>query len=178
MANQVGDNAARATMAWRNATEDAGNFIDTLMQEYGWTTPGADGLYSTTNAADAFDPNNIMSFGEDGTANVDASRVAQLTSGGQYGAKGTFADIARGGASQEAEAIQAARSRGLGTGGLAKQQRQLSETMTGQQTSAASADLLRTVMQQYGGVRRAFSGVKQGQTLDAIMSGQTGSQYV
>lgn len=177
MPNQIPDNAARATMAWRGATEDAGNFIDSLMQQYGWTTPGADGLYSTTNAADAFDPNNIMSFGEDGTANVDAARVAKLTSGGQYGGKGVFADIAKGGASQEAQAIQEARGRGL-TGGLARQQRQLAETMTGQQMTGASADLIRALMQQYSGVGRAFSGVKQGQALDAIASGQIGSQYV
>lgn len=178
MANQIPDNAARATMAWRGATEDAGNFIDSLMQQYGWSTPGADGLYSTTNAADAFDPNNIMSFGQDGTANVDASRVAKLTSGGQYGGKGQFADIARGGAVQGAQAIQESRSRGLVGGGLAKQQRQLAQSVAGQQMSGASADLMRTLMQQYGGVGKAFSGVKQGQTLDAIASGQIGSQYV
>lgn len=177
MANQIPDNAARATMAWRGATEDAGNFIDDLMQQYGWTMSGPDGTYSTTTAGDAFDPNNIMRFGSDGGATVDTARIAQQTASGQYGAKGVFADIARGGATQEAEAIQAARGRGL-TGGLARQQRQLAESLTSTQMGGASADLLKAIMGQYAGVGKAFSGVKQGQVLDALAYGQMGSQYV
>lgn len=178
MANQVGDNAARATMAWRSATEDAGNFIDDLMQQYGWTMPSSDGKYSTMAAGDAFDPNNVMSFGSDGGATVDTARIAQQTAGGQYGGRGLFADIARGGASQEAQAIQEARGRGLMKGGLARQQRQLAEYTSGQQMSQASADLLKAIMGQYSGVGKAFSGVKQGQVLDALAAGQIGSQYV
>jgi hypothetical protein len=179
MANDLTSNAAGAAMAWRSATEDAGNFIDSMMQDYGWTMAGPDGTYSTINAGDAFDPNNIMSFGEGGRANVDASKVAALTSGGKYGGQGVFADIMRSGGSEEASAVSQAMSRGLGTGsGLAKQQRALAEDITSKNAGLASADLFKKLFAQYGGVGKSYSNLYQAQIGDAASGAQSGSQYV
>ena len=131
----IQDNATNAAMAWASATKDAGNFIDSLMMEYGWTMPGPDGTYSTIAAADAFDPNNVMQFSETGQAIYDPSRVK--TSGGQIGGKGIFSDILRGGGTQEAEIVQDVRGRGIMQGGLAKQARQLAEDLATQKTGQA-----------------------------------------
>jgi len=172
-------NAASAAMAFRGATEDAGNYIDSLMQDYGWTMPGADGTYSTVNAGDAFDPNNVMSFGEGGRANVDASAIAAQAASGKYGGKGVFSDIMRSGGSQEADAVSQAMNRGLGTGsGLAKQQRALAEDMTTKNSGLASADLFKKLFGQYGGVRKSYSDLYAAQVGDASNAAITGSQYV
>lgn len=178
MAGTIADNASAAAMAFRGATEDAGNFIDSLMQQYGWTMAGPDGSYSTIAAGDAFDPNNIMSFGSDGGATVDTARIAQQTAGGQMGGKGVFSDILRTGGAEEAQAMADIRSRGLGRGGLAAQQQQLAEYTTGQRSSQASADLLKALMGQYSGVGRSYRNLLGAQVQDSIGYGQTGSQYV
>lgn len=177
--SELGSNAANAALAWRGATEDAGNYIDSMMQEYGWTMAGPDGTYSTINSGDAFDPNNIMSFGEQGQATVDPNRIAELTSGGKYGGQGVFSDIMRSGGSEEASMVSSARQRGLGTqSGIAKQQRALAEDMASKNMGKASSDLFKQLFGQYGGVRRSYSNLYSAQVGDAITGAQTGSQYV
>jgi hypothetical protein len=175
----LSDNALRAGMAFTQATEDAGNYIDSMMQEYGWTMPGADGTYSTVNAGDAFDPNNMLQFGENGNATVNADALAQQAATGKYGGKGLFSDVARTGGSEEASAVSQAMGRGLGTGsGLAKQQRSLAEDITAKNMGLTSEDMFKRLFGQYGTVRGAYKNVNQGKVLDDIANGVTGSGYV
>lgn len=176
MANEVTGNAVNAAMAFRSATEDAGNFIDNLMSQYGWTMPGPNGEYSTIAAGDAFDPNNVMQFSETGKAVYDPTKAR--TMGGQISTKGVFADILRGGATEEAQAVQDVRNRGIMQGGLARQARQLAEDLATQKTGQASGELFNAIFGQYGNVGRAYGNLNQQQVLDYITSGQTGAQYV
>lgn len=169
-------NATSAAMAFSTATEDAGNYIDQLMSDYGWTMPGADGSYSTWAAGDAFDPNNIMQFNQDGTASYDPNKI--MTSGGKIGGKGIFSDILRGGGAEEAQAYEQARSRGIARGGLAQQARQLAEDLATQKTGQASGELFNAIFGQYGGVRRAYGNLNQQQVIDYLTGAQTNSQYV
>ena len=178
MADGIQGNATSAAMAFRSATEDAGNFIDNLMYQYGWTMPGPDGSYSTVAAGDAFDPNNIMQFGQDGHATMDMAKIAHQTAGGQMGGKGIFSDIMRGGGAQEAQAISEARGRGIAQGGLAQQARQLAENLTTQKSGKASEELFNAIYGQYGNVRGAYGNLTQQQVLDLLTSGQNQSNTI
>lgn len=174
----LADNTNAAAMAFVGATEDAGNYIDSLMNQYGWTMPGSDGSYSVINSGNAFDPNNIMSFGDKGGATIDMARIANQTASGKFGGRGIFADIARGGATQEAQTVADLSSRGLGQGGLAEQQRALAEYTTNQQTGQASSELFNKLLAQYVGVKKAYQGSLGSNVTGSINSAISGSQYV
>ena len=164
----IANNAARAGLAFAGATADAGNYIDNLMSQYGWQTPGADGSYTSINAANAFDPNNIMSFGEGGVSNINAGRIAEQASGGRFGGKGVFADVTRTGASSEGDVVSQLQSRGLGAGsGIANQQRMLAESMTDTNMGAASNDLFNQLSGQYSGVQKSYSNVESARVQDS-----------
>lgn len=172
----IESNATNAAMAFRYATEDAGNYIDQVMSDYGWTMPGADGTYSTIAAGDAFDPNNVMQFGQDGKAIFDPTKIK--TSGGQIGGKGIFSDILRGGGAEEAQVIEQARGRGIMQGGLAQQARQLAEDLATQKTSQASSEMFKAIFGTYGNVGRSYGNLTQQQVMDYLTGAQTNSQYV
>lgn len=174
--NDLTGNATSAGIAWANATKDAGNYIDSLMNQYGWTMPDASGNYTTYAAGDAFDPNNVMSFDSKGNAVYDPSKA--MTGGGRIGAKGVFSDILRGGGAEEAQVAEQARSRGIMQGGLAQQARQLAEDLAKKKTGQASGELFNAIFGQYGNVAGAYDTLTQQQVLDAITGAQTGSQYV
>lgn len=168
MSTQIASNAARAGLAFAGATADAGNYIDSLMSQYGWQTPGADGSYTSTNAANAFDPNNIMSFGEGGVSNINAGKIAEQASGGRFGGKGVFSDITRTGASSEGDVVSQLQSRGLGTGsGIANQQRMLAESMTDTNIGGASNELFNQLSGQYGNVQKSYSNVEAARVQDS-----------
>jgi hypothetical protein len=164
---QVADNATRATMAYRGAVEDYGNFIDTTMRQYGWSMPGADGNYSVRNAQNAFDPDQVIQFDSSGKPVFDQEAVLARTRGGQYGTQGLFAQTAQAGAAREAEARLGARSRGLAGGGLMTQQERLAETMAGEEMGQASATFLSDVMGKYMGLGKRYEDVAVAEAEDA-----------
>jgi hypothetical protein len=166
----VADNAIRATMAYQGAVEDYGNFIDSTMRQYGWTMPDASGQYSVQGAQDAFDPNRVIQFDESGKPTFDAERIASMTSGGQYGTTGTFAETAQAGAASEATARAEARMRGFGRGsGLSRQAEVESEDATRRAMGEVSAGLFGDVFAKYGGLGRLYQDVAVGEATDAAI---------
>ena len=171
--------AVDTAMLFANATEDAGNFVDSMMSQYGWTMPGADGQYSTTNAGDAFDPNNIMSFDPQGNSTIDMSRAAKGGAGGQISNKGLFSDVIRAGASEVGEAMSAGRGRGLGRGsGLNTQSTNLAKYVSAQNLGKTSDKFFKDLNAQYGNVRRAASNTYAGLGTSQINAALTGAGFV
>jgi hypothetical protein len=160
MAVSLPQAAVGASVAFRQAVEDAGNAVDSMMMQYGWQMPGANGQYSTTAAGDAFDPNNVLSFDDQGKAVQTAP-----TGMGQYGTTGLFAESAQQTAAEEAEARLAARTSGI-TGGLARQRERLSETLGAQRMGGLSAQLFGGLGQQYADVGRSYLDVLTGRAQD------------
>lgn len=158
-------NALQAGLAYRQAVEDAGNAVDQMMVQYGWQMPGTGGEYSTIAAGDAYDPDKVLQFDDQGKA-----IMTMPTTGGQYGTTGLFAQSAQETAAEEAEARLGARVSGI-TGGLARQRERLSETLGGQRMGALSGQLFAGIGQQYGTVRSAYGDVLSARTTDATTAG-------
>jgi len=163
-------NALQAGLAYRQAVEDAGNAVDQMMVQYGWQMPGAGGQYSTTAAGDAFDPDKVLQFDDEGKA-----IMTQPTALGQYGTTGLFAQSTQETASEEAEARLGSRMSGI-TGGLARQRERLSETLGGQRMGALSSQLFGGIGQQYGTVRSAYGDLLSARVTDATVGGTAQSE--
>ena len=171
MANEVGNNAINAALAYRSAVEDYGNFIDNTMRQFGWQTKGTDGQYSVLNAQNAFDPDRIVQFDSTGSPYTDTAAVMQAASGGQYGTTGAFAQAAQKGASEEAATLLGGRMHGFGKGsGLMSQQRQLAEATTNAQMSGLSSQLMSGLFSKYAGLGKQYQNVTAGQAQDAASS--------
>jgi hypothetical protein len=171
MANEVGNNAINAALAYRSAVEDYGNFIDNTMRQFGWQTKGTDGGYSTLNAQNAFDPDRIVQFDSTGSPYVDTNAIIQATSEGQYGTTGAFAQAAQQGASQEAQAALQGRMGGFGKGsGLMSQQRQLAEAATKGQMSNLSSQFASGLFSKYANLGKQYQNVAAGQAQDTASS--------
>lgn len=119
-------NASNAAVAYADALNQARNTTNMLFRQYGFVMPGSDG-YSVENAQSAFDPNKLFSST---TGQVDPEAVKLLAGQMQMGGKGRMADIQRGGAGMEAEAVAASRAAGISGGGLMEQRRRLAEAQT------------------------------------------------
>jgi hypothetical protein len=130
--------AGQAAVAYQDALNQARNTQNALLRQYGFTAPGVGGEYSVEAAQRAFDPNVLF---DKATGGIDQARLQQLAGGLRMGTSGVFGEIARGGASAEAEAVLASRTAGL-RGGLAEQRRRLAETQTATQTSQAQQEFL------------------------------------
>jgi hypothetical protein len=166
----VADNAIRASMAYRGAVEDYGNFIDTTMRQYGWTMPDSSGQYSVQGAQDAFDPDRVIQYDTSGKPTFDLERVAAQTSGGQYGTTGLFAETAQESAAQEADVRMAARGRGFGAGsGLSRQAELAAETQAGRAMGQVSAGLFSDIFSRYGNLGRLYGDVATGEVTDALI---------
>jgi hypothetical protein len=161
----VPSSALQAGLAYRQAVEDAGNAVDQMMMQYGWQMPGAGGQYSTTAAGDAYDPDKVLQFDDQGKA-----IMTMPTAGGQYGTTGLFAQSAQETAAEEAEARLGARVSGI-TGGLARQRERLSETLGAGRMGALSGQLFAGLGQQYGTVRGAYGDVLSARATDATTAG-------
>jgi hypothetical protein len=169
----VADNAMRAGLAYRGAVEDYGNFIDSAMREYGWTSRDASGNYSVKGAQDAFDPDQLIQYDAAGRPTFDQAALLERTSGGQYGTTGLFASTAQAGAAAEAQARAGVRGRGITGGGLAAQQERLAETMTQSEMGGVSGALFSDIMSRYKGLGKAYEDVRAGEVTDAaIIAGQ------
>lgn len=167
----VANSAINAALAYRNAVEDYGNFIDNTMRQYGWQTKGADGQYSTLNAQDAFDPDRIIQFDSSGSPQIDTQAITAATSGGQYGSSGLFAQEAQRGAAEEAGLLTAMQSHGFGRGsGLFAQQRKLAEQQSQARMSGLSSQMLSSLFSKYASLGKTYSNVSAGQVQDSIAS--------
>ena len=158
-------NAIQGSIAFRQAVEDAGNAVDQMMMQYGWQTPGAGGQYSSIAAGDAYDPDKVLSFDDQGKAVMTMPTV-----GGQYGTTGLFAQSAQETAAEEAQARLGMRASGI-TGGLARQREVLSESLGRERMGALSGQLFAGLGQQYGGVRTSYGNLLAAQVEDATTAG-------
>jgi hypothetical protein len=165
----VANNAMNAALAYRQAVEEYGNFVDSAMRQYGWTMPDASGQYSVQGAQDAFDPDRVIQYDTSGKPVFNVAETVARTAGGQYGTTGLFAQTAQESAAQEAEARAAARGRGL-RGGVASQQERLAETLAGRQMGTVSAGLFQDVFARYGGLGKAYQQIAVGEATDAAIN--------
>lgn len=172
------ENAVMAAMAYRQAVEDAGNFVDQQMRQYGWTAPDASGVYSTMGAQDAFDPDRVIQFDAFGAPVVDAAQVMQSTQRGQYGTTGLFAETAQQAAAQEADIMAGERMRGFGRGsGLSGQRQRFAETTAARQMGTLSSRFLQDLMRQYQGLTRTYQGVAAGAAQGATSAAGRQAQF-
>lgn len=130
--------AGQAAVAYQDALNQARNTQNALLRQYGFTMMGPTGDYSVETAQRAFDPNVLF---DRATGGIDQAKLAELAKGLTVGTGGLFGEIARGGASAEAEAALGARAAGL-RGGLAQQRRQLAEAQAAQQLTEAKGQAL------------------------------------
>lgn len=167
----VTESAYNAAIAYRQAVEDAGNFIDQQMRQYGWTAPGADGQYSVLNAQNAFDPDRVIQFDQSGAPMVDTASIAAATRGGQYGTSGLFAQTAQQLVGQAAEARLEESQRGFGRGsGLTQQRKMAAETFAQERMGALSNQFLQNVLGRYQGLTKQFQNVSAGAAQGAAAS--------
>lgn len=146
-------NAIQGGLAFNAALGDARNFVNEAFARYGWQMPTATGSYTSAAAGEAFDPNLTLSF-DPNTGAMTSKMPTQAT--GQYGTTGLFAETAQAGASGEADVTSELRSRGIMTGGLAGQRRQLAETMAGKQMGQVSSELFGGISEAYGNVGQSY----------------------
>lgn len=158
-------NAIQGGLAFNAALGDARNFANEAFARYGWQFPTASGTYSTKAAGEAFDPELTLSF-DPNTGEMTTKTPSEAL--GQYGTTGLFAETAQAGASGEADVTSELRGRGIMTGGLAGQRRQLAETMAGKQMGQVSSEL-------FGGIGQAYENVGQSY-LDYLIGKTTGEQ--
>ena len=167
----VSEGAYNAAMAYRMAVQDAGNFIDQQMRQYGWTAPGADGKYSVLNAQNAFDPDRVIQFDQSGAPMVDTAAIAQATMGGQYGTTGLFAQTAQQNAAQEADVMLGERMRGFGRGsGLTRQRERAAETFARERMGNVSNQFLQSILGRYQGLTGQYQNYAAGGAQGAMQS--------
>lgn len=164
----VPESAYGAALAYRQAVEDAGNFIDQQMRQYGWMSPGANGQYSVLNAQNAFDPERVIQFDQSGAPIVDTAGIAAATSGGQYGTTGLFAQAAQRGAAEAADVMLGQRQRGFGRGsGLVRGTQEVSQYGAQQQMGGLSQQFLQNLINRYSGLAKQYQGARVAQTTGA-----------
>lgn len=146
-------NAIQGGLAFNAALGDARNFVNEAFARYGWQFPTASGTYSTKAAGEAFDPELTLSF-DPNTGEMTTKTPSQAL--GQYGTTGIFAETAQTGASGEADIASELRNRGIMTGGLASQRRQLAETMASRQMGEVSSELFGGIGGAYGNVGQSY----------------------
>jgi len=157
----------QASIAYKDALDQARNTQNSLLRQYGFTLPGANGASSVENAQSAFDPNKLFNSQ---TGMVDEAKLKELSGQLQYGASGRLADVARMGASGEADAISEVRSRGLGGeigGGLMNQRRNLAESIASGQMGAAKDEFIAGLGGALSPIGGAWQGLQTGMAQDA-----------
>jgi len=175
----VADNAIQATMAYRGAIEDYGNFVDQQMRSFGWQMPGQDGQYSVLNAQNAFDPDSVVQFDEAGNPTFDQASILRQTSGGQYGSTGRFAEATQQGGTQEADINRSIMGRGLGRGsGLGQQAQALSEGATSGNLAGLSSELFGGLQGKYSDLAKKYQNVGGAKVSDAQSNAQRLAQLM
>lgn len=156
--------AGNAAVAYQDALNQARNTQNALLRQYGFTMMGPTGDYSVEAAQRAFDPNVLF---DRATGGIDQAKLAELAKGLTVGTGGLFGEIARGGATAEAEAIMGARAAGL-RGGLAQQRRELAETMTTSQVSQAKNEFLAGLGEAMSPIGGAFQNLRIAEAQDKL----------
>ena len=157
----------QASIAYQDALNQARNTQNSLLRQYGFTSPNASGQYSVENAQSAFDPNSLY---DRNTGSVDKNKLASLMGSLQYGNTGRLADVARGGVSGEADVMSEVRSRGLGGeigGGLMNQRRNLAESVAGSQMGAAKNEFIAGLGGALAPIGGAWQNLQTAQAQDA-----------
>jgi hypothetical protein len=160
-------NTGQAAIAYQDALNQARNAQNALFAQYGYTMPNASGGYDSKSAGEAFDPNSLY---DKSTGKVDEARLTQMFGQLQMGGSGLLADITRGGASSEAEAVGELQSRGLGGdigGGLVGQRRQLAESQAAGQIGTAKNQFVAGIGQAQSGIGGAYQTLQTGMAMDA-----------
>lgn len=138
-----------AEKAWRQAGIDAQFATNQLFRTMGYTMPDGSGGYTTGAAANAFNPENL-------TGGDYKSMINNL----QVGGTGALADIYRGGAGLEQQAIEAGIQRNIAGGGLAAQTREAAQTQTQQDITKTidkfTADL-GSIYGNYGSAAKTYT---------------------
>ena len=156
-------NAGKASVAYQDALNQARNAQNALLRQYGFTAPNVGGGYSIESAQRAFDPNTLF---DKATGGIDTAKLQSLASSLQAGPTGMLADISRGGASAEAEAVLGARAAGIAGGGLAAQRRRLAEAQTGAQLGQARSSFLAGLGEAMSPIGGAFQQLQIAQAED------------
>lgn len=156
--------AGNAAVAYQDALNQARNAQNALLRQYGFTMMGPTGDYSVENAQRAFDPNVLF---DKATGGIDQAKLAELAKGLTVGTGGLFGEIARGGATAEAEAVLGARATGL-RGGLAQQRRQLAEAQAGQQLTQAKEQALAGLGEAMAPIGGAYQELQMAQARDKM----------
>lgn len=128
-----------AKAAYRQAGFDAQLATNQLFRAMGYTMPDGSGGYTTTAAANAFNPEN-KNMGD------YTSMLGNL----QVGGTGALADIYRGGAGLEQQAVESAMQRNIAGGGLAAQSREAAETQTQQDITKTTEQFKTDLAKIYG----------------------------
>lgn len=128
MANLI-DQVSAARQAFAVAGMKASQTTRDLFERYGYTMSDGQGGYTTTAAANAWDP----------------ARLAAGTGGGAYmeGGTGELADIRRAGGEEEALLTEKTLMSGLGGSGLAEQRRRMAEAKTSGAVKTAQTEFER-----------------------------------
>jgi hypothetical protein len=158
-------NTGAAAVAYQNALNQARNATNSLIRQFGFTRQDPSGNYTVEAFQNAFDPNKLMNK-ETGT--LDEAALSNLVSGIAAGGTGALSDIARSGASTEAEMVTEARARGLGTGGLAAQRRSLAEAQTAGQMGSAKSQFVANIAQNLAPIGSAWQDLQTGMAQDEL----------
>ena len=156
-------NAGKASVAYQDALNQARNAQNALLRQYGFTAPNVGGGYSVESAQRAFDPNTLF---DKATGGIDTAKLQSLAGSLEAGPTGMLADISRGGASAEAEAVLGARAAGIAGGGLAAQRRRLAEAQTGAQLGQARSSFLAGLGEAMSPIGGAFQQLQIAQAED------------
>lgn len=136
--------AGSAAVAYADALNQARNTQNMLLRQYGFVAPSGSG-YSTEGAQAAFDPNTLFDVN---TGGVDQAKLKQAMSSIQVGGTGLLADVARAGASGEADVVAETRSRlGEFGGGLLQQRRGLAESVASGKMGQAKGEFISALSQ-------------------------------
>jgi hypothetical protein len=154
-------NVEAATIAHKNAMMQAQFNTNALLRSFGFTMPGADGSYDVKTAQGAFNPEALF---DKSTGSLNEGALQEIIKNLSVGTTGAIADVRRGGASQEAEAVAESRARGLGAGsGLASQRRRLAESMTGEAETGAKSQFVSALGQAYAPIGTAYQDLQTAQ---------------
>ena len=144
----------QASIAYQDALNQARNAQNALLRQYGFTAPSATGGYSVEGAQAAFDPNTLFDVN---TGGVDQAKLKQAMSSIQVGGTGLLADVARAGASGEADVVAETRSRlGEFGGGLLQQRRGLAESVASGKMGQAKGEFISALSQSLAPIGGAW----------------------
>lgn len=150
--------SGQAAIAYKDALNQANAMKNSLFRQFGFVAPNASGEYSTEAAQGAFDPNVLFKDGQ-----LDQNELRRLAGSLSMGGSGMLADITRKGASDEADIVAEARSRGFGGdigGGLLNQRRALAESQTSGNLTGAKNQFISSLGDAFSPISGAYQNIE------------------